>query len=166
MLRTPRIALSHRALALAGMALALAAFSAGAQVPQDASRGSLLIDQRSAEFAQQLRQSLQTHEIERATGGDPTVRREMEMQHLDQRHRQDNLHSRQLQEYEASGSRAAQSDGVAGPAPLPPGMTGFARERAEQELRHDYELNELERSVKAKPKEEAPHWGPTLTDPR
>jgi len=166
MLRTRHAALLRRAVALAAACLALAALRAGAQVPQDASRGSLIIDQRSEEFGQRLRQSLQAHEIERASGGDPAVRREMEMQHLQQRHRQDNLHSRQLQEYEASGSRAAQSGGVAGPAPLPPGIAGFARERAQQQLRHDYELNELERSTKAKPKEDVPHWGPTLTDPR
>ncbi len=166
MTTTRRIDLLRSTPVLAGACLALAAAAAAAQVPQDASRGSLLIDQHSAEFARQLRQSLQAHEIERATGGDPTVRREMEMQHLDQRHRQDNLHGRQLQEYEASGSRAAQSGGVAGPAPLPPGITGFASERSAQAMRHEYELNELERSVKAKPNQEAPHWGPTLTDPR
>jgi hypothetical protein len=146
--------------------VALLALPAGAQVSPDASRGSLLIDQRSAEFSQQLRQSQQAHEIERASGGDPAVRRALEMQHLQQRHRQDNLHSRQLQEYEAAGSRAAQPGGVAGAAPLPPDITRFQRERAEQQFRHDYELHELERSTKAKPKEEVPHWGPTLTDPR
>jgi len=170
MLRTGRLPLPRRALALAGailaLGVALAAPPAGAQVPQDASRGGLLIDQRSAEFAQQLRQSQQAHEIERASGGNPAVRREMEMLHLQQRHRQENLHSRQLQEYEAAGGRAAQSDGVAGPAPLPSDIARFQRERAAQALRHGYELDELERSTKARPKEEVPRWGPTLTDPR
>jgi len=170
MLQTRRSALPCRALALAGaffaLGLALAAYPAAAQTPADAARGSLLLDQRSEEFALRLRQSQQAHELERATRGDPNVRREMEMLHLQQRHRQDSLHGRQLQEYDASGSRAAQSEGLAGPAPLPPDIARFQRERAAQALRQDYELLELERSTKAKPNEDAPHWGPTLTEPR
>lgn len=150
--------------ALAVACLAGAAVPAAAQVAPDAARGSLLIDQRTEEFALRLRQSQQAHEIERASRGDPTVRREMEMQHLQQRHRQDDLHSRQRRDYEAAGSRRAPSH--AGPEPLPPGIAGYARERTEQQLRHDYELGELERSVKAKPPEEVPRWGPTLTEPK
>jgi len=151
--------------AIAGACLALAALSAVAQAPSDPGRGSLILDQRNDEFGLQLRQWQQQHEIERATGGDPTVRREMETLHLQQRQRQDALHSRQLLDYDASAIRRAPSSGVGGPQPMPSDRTRFARERAEQEFHQDYELDELERSIKAKPKEEIPHWGPTLTDP-
>ncbi len=156
--------LARRALTLAGAWVALAALSAGAQVP-DPARGSLILDQRSAEFGLQLRQWQQQHEIERASGGSPSVRREMQMQHLQQRQQQDALHSRQLQELDASASRNAVTRGASGPEPPSPNITRFPRERAEQALHDDYELNELARTTKAKPKEEVPRWGPTLTEP-
>ncbi|MCG6876237.1 MAG: hypothetical protein LJE97_14215 [Betaproteobacteria bacterium] len=151
--------------AIAGACLAFAALAAVAQTPPDPARGSLILDQRNDEFGLQLRQWQQQHEIERATGGDPTVRREMETLHLQQRQRQDALHSRQLLDYDASAIRRAPSSGVGGPQPMPYDRTRFARERAEQALHQDYELDELERSTEAKPAEEVPHWGPTLTDP-
>jgi len=170
MRRPDRPRLARRALARAAvraaLVLALGAPPAAGQIAPDAQRGSLLIDQRTEEFALRLRQSQQAHEIERASGGDPAVRREMELLHLQQRQRQADLHRRQLQDYEASGSRRALTDGGAGPEPLPPGITGYARERVEQRLQHDHELRELERSVKPKPPEGAVHYGPTLTEPR
>jgi len=154
-----------RSLALAGACLAFVAMSANGQAPSDSARGSLILDQRNEEFGLQLRQWQQQHEIDRATGGDPTVRREMETLHLQQRQRQDELHSRQLQQFDASQGLAGPSRGVAGPLPLPADTTRYRRERAEQEIRQEYELNELERSTQAKPKEDVPHWGPTLTEP-
>jgi len=153
------------ALTVTGTCLPLAVPAVNAQVPPDATRGSLILDQRNEEFGLQLRQWQQQHEIGRATGGDPTVRREMETLHLQQRQRQDALHSRQLQQFDASQSLGAPSRGVGGSLPLPADTTRYRRERAEQELRQDYELNELERSTQAKPREDVPHWGPTLTEP-
>lgn len=157
--------LVYCAFMLAGACFALAASSVVAQAPPDTARGSLILDQRNDEFTLQLRQWQQQHEIERATRGDPTVRREMETLHLQQRQRQDTLHSRQLQEFDASRSVREPSSGVGGPGPMPADITRHPRERADQRLRQDYELNELERNTKAKPKDEVPHRGPTLTGP-
>lgn len=154
--------------ALAGICLALVALSTGAQTVTDTARGSLILDQRNDAFTLQLRQWQQEHAINRATGGDPAVQREMQTQHLQQRQRQDDLHSRQLLEFDTSAARAAPSSGVGGPQPMPPNPTQFKREREEQALHQEYELDELERTTKAgaKSKEEVPHWGPTLTAPR
>jgi hypothetical protein len=146
--------------------LAFVAVSASAQVPSDTARGSLILDQRNEEFGLQLRQWQQQHEIERVTGGDPTVGREMQTLHLQQRQRQDELHSRQLLDYDTAATRATPLSGVGGPQPMPSDVTRFERERAEQAFRQEYELNEFDRTVKARPKEEVPHWGPTLTEPR
>lgn len=157
--------LFRRTLAVIGGFVALAAVSADAQGPSDTARGSVLLDQRNAEFGLQLRQWQQMHEIDRASGGDPTVRREMQMQHLQQHQRQDALHSRQLQEFDSAVSRTTITSGAGEPEAIPPGITRFPRERAEQALHQDYELDELARRVKATPKEEVPRWGPTLTEP-
>jgi hypothetical protein len=140
---------------------------ASAQTPAATGRGSLILDQRNDEFTLQLRQWQQEHEMNRATGGDPAAQREMQRQHLQQRQRQDELHSRQLIDLDASAARAAPSSGVGGPQPMAADPLQFQRERAEQALRQDYELNELERSIKvnAKPKQDVVHWGPTLTEP-
>jgi len=154
-----------RVLAPVGAFLMLVAASATAQAPAETARGSLILDQRNDEFTLQLRQWQQEHEVNRATGGDPTVQREMQMQHLQQRQRQDDLHSRQLQQFDASQGLRGPSTGIGGPQPMPADITRFQRQRAQQGLRQDYELDELERSAKAKPKEDVPHWGPTLTDP-
>jgi hypothetical protein len=154
--------------ALAGVCLALVASSTVAQTVPDTARGSLILDQRNDAFTLQLRQWQQEHAIDRATGGDPTAQREMQMQHLQQRQRQDDLQSRQLLEFDTSTARAAPSSGVGGPQPMAPNLTQFKNERDEQALRQDYELGELERATEAsaKSKEDVPHWGPTLTDPR
>jgi hypothetical protein len=133
---------------------------------QDAARGSLQLDQRNEEWGLQLRQWQQTNELNRASGGDPNVRREMETLHLQQRQRQDALHSRQLQEYDASSTSRAQTQEIGGPPPLPSDIPRFRREDAEQTLRQDYEREELDRRARAQPKEEVPHWGPTLDEPR
>jgi hypothetical protein len=147
------------------LAAACVTLAAGAQGGQDTARGSLILDQRNAEFGLQLRQWQQQHEIERASGGNPIARREMQLQHLQQRQRQDSLHSRQVQEFDSAASRGALTSGAGGPEPLQPGITRFPRERAEQARHDDYELDELERRVKAKPKDDVPSWGPTLTAP-
>jgi hypothetical protein len=161
-------AAARRAFALLSACLALVALPAIAQSPPATARGSLILDQNNDAFTLQLRQWQQEHAINRATGSDPTVQREMQMQHLQQRQRQDELHGRQLQDFDASAARATPSSGVGGPQPMPPSTSQYERERAEQALRQDYELNELERSAKdaARSKEEVPHWGPTLTAPR
>jgi hypothetical protein len=153
---------------LGGICLTLVAVSTGAQTLPDTARGSLILDQRNDAFTLQLRQWQQEHAISRATGSDPAAQREMQMQHLQQRQRQDDLQSRQLLEFDTSAARAAPSSGVAGPQSMPPNLTQFKNERDEQALRQDYELDELERTTKAsaKSKEEVPHWGPTLTEPR
>jgi len=153
-------------MAIVGACVALVALSAWAQVPTDAARGSLILDQRNDEFGLQLRQWQQMHEINRATGGDPTVQREMQTLHLQQRQRQDDLHSRQLLDYDTSAARQAPSSASGSPQSMPADLQQFARERAEQAFRQDYELDEQAREVKAKPKEAVPHWGPTLTEPR
>ena len=146
--------------------MALSAPSVWAQAPTDAARGSLILDQRNDEFGLQLRQWQQMHEINRATGGDPTVQREMQTLHLQQRQRQDDLHSRQLLDYDTSAVRQAPSSGSGGPRSTPADLQEFSRERAEQAFRQQYGLDEQAREVKAKPKEDVPHWGPTLTEPR
>jgi len=156
-------ALIRSVVVVAGACAALAAPCVGAQVPTDAARGSLVLDQRNDEFGLQLRQWQQMHEIDRASGGDPVVRREMQTLHLQQRQRQDDLHSRQLLDYDTSVARQAPSSGAGGPQPVPGDLQRFARERAEQSLRQEYELDEQALEVKAKPKEGVPHWGPTLT---
>ncbi|MGB8433038.1 MAG: hypothetical protein WCE38_02080 [Burkholderiales bacterium] len=134
----------------------------------DTARGSLILDQRNDAFTLQLRQWQQEHAINRATGGDPTAQREMQMQHLQQRQRQDDLHNRQLLDFDTWAVRAAPSGGVGGPQPMAPDLTQLKNERDEQALQQDYELGELERTTKAsaKSKEDVPHWGPTLTEPR
>jgi hypothetical protein len=154
--------------ALLSACLALVAVPASSQTPPASARGSLILDQGNDAFTLQLRQWQQEHAITRATGGDPTVQREMQLQHLQQRQRQDDLQSRQLLEFDTSAARAAPSSGVGGPQPMPPSISEYERERAAQALRQDYELNELERSTKAaaRSKEEVPHWGPTLTEPQ
>ena len=153
---------------LCGACLTLLAVSTGAQTVPDTARGSLILDQRNDAFTLQLRQWQQEHAINRATGGDPAAQREMQLQHLQQRQRQDDLHSRQLLDFDTAATRAAPSSGVGGPQPMSPNLTQFKQERDEQALRQDYELGELERTTKARArsKEEVPHWGPTLTDPR
>jgi hypothetical protein len=153
--------------ALSGACIMFAAASVGAQTPAQTGRGSLILDQHNDEFTLQLRQWQQEHEVNRATGGDLTIQREMQTQHLEQRQQQDDLHSRQLIDLDASAARAAPSGGAGGPQPMPSNLSQFQRERAEQALRQDYELNELERSIKvdAKPEKDVPHWGPTLTPP-
>ena len=150
---------------LAGACAALAASWALAQVPTDAARGSLILDQRNEAFGLQLRQWQQMHAIDRATGGDPTVRREMQTLHLQQRQRQDDLHGRQLLDYDTSAARRGPAVG-AGPQPMSADRQRFARERDEQALWQQYELDEQARELEAKPAEEVPHWGPTLTEPR
>jgi hypothetical protein len=156
-----------RVLAWIGASLVLVATSASAQAPAAAGRGSLMLDQRNDEFTLQLRQWQQEHEVNRATGGDLNAQREMQMQHLQQRQRQDDLHRRQLSDLDTAAARAAPSSGGGGPQPMPSELSRFQRERAEQALRQQYELNELEHSIKvnAKPEEDVPHWGPTLTEP-
>jgi hypothetical protein len=153
--------------ALFGASLLFGTVSAGAQTPAETGRGSLILDQRNDEFTLRLRQWQQEHEVNRATGGDLTIQREMQTQHLEQRQRQDDLHSRQLIDLDASAARAAPSSGAGGPQPTSADFLRFQRERAEQALRQEYELNELERSIKvdAKQEKDVPHWGPTLTDP-
>jgi len=153
-------------MAIVGACVVLVALSARAQVPTDAARGSLILDQRNDEFGLQLRQWQQMHEINRATGGDPTVQREMQTLHLQQRQRQDDLHSRQLLDYDTSAARQAPSSASGSPQSMPADLQQFSRERAEQTFRQEYELDEQAREVKAKPKEAVPHWGPTLTEPR
>jgi len=155
-------------IALLSACLALTAVPGRAQSPPTSARGSLILDQNNDAFTLQLRQWQQEHAINRATGSDPTVQREIQMQHLQQRQRQDELHSRQLQDFDASAARAAPSDSVGGPQPMAPNLPQFKKERDEQALRQDYELDELERTTKAsaRSKEEVPHWGPTLTEPQ
>ena len=167
-LAKPTKTVLRRAFAVVGACLMLAAASADAQTPSEAQRGSLILDQHNDEFTLQLRQWQQEHEVNRATGGDLSVQREMQMQHLQQRQRQDELHSRQLLDFDAAAARAAPTSGVGGPQPMQPDQTQFKRERAEQALHQDYELNELERSIKVneKPEKDVPHWGPTLTAPQ
>jgi hypothetical protein len=157
----------RRAVMVFGACVLLAAVSAVAQTSAQTARGSLILDQHNDEFTLQLRQWQQEHEVNRATGGDPTVQREMQTQHLQQRQQQDDLHSRQLLDFDTAATRAAPSSGDGGPQPMPADLSRFERERAEQALRQDYELNELERSIKvnAKPEKDVPHWGPTLTAP-
>ena len=126
------------------------------------------LDQGNDAFTLQLRQWQQEHAINRATGADPTAQREMQMQHLQQRQRQDDLHTRQLLDFDASAARAAPSSGVGGPPPMPANLTQFKQERDAQALQQDYALDELERTteIRARSKEDVPHWGPTLTEPR
>lgn len=150
----------------AGAWLACVALTAGAQIAPDATRGSLQLDQRNEQWGLQLRQWQQMNEINRASGGDPAVRREMEALHLQQRQRQDALQSRQLQEYDASSRRRAQTEGIGGPTPLPPDVPRFRSEQSEQTLRQDYEREALDRRVRAQPKEAPPPRGPTLDAPR
>lgn len=154
--------------ALASICLALVAVSASAQALPDTARGSLILDQGNDAFTLQLRQWQQEHAINRATGADPTAQREMQMQHLQQRQRQDDLHTRQLLDFDASAARAAPSSGVGGPPPMPANLTQFKQERDAQALQQDYALDELERTteIRARSKEDVPHWGPTLTEPR
>lgn len=151
---------------VAGAFLACLALAASAQIAPDATRGSLELDQRNEQWGLQLRQWQQMNELNRASGGDPAVRREMESLHLQQRQRQDALQSRQRQEYDASSSRRAQTQGIGGPTPLPADVARFRREQGEQTLRQDYEREELDRRVRAQPKEAAPPRGPTLDEPR
>jgi hypothetical protein len=153
---------------LVGICLTLVAASTGAQTVPDTARGSLILDQNNDAFTLQLRQWQQEHAINRATGSDPTVQREIQRQHLQQRQRQDDLHSRQLLDFDSSATRTAPLSGVGGPQPMAPNLTQFKQERDEQALHQDYELDELERSAKAaaRSKEEVPHWGPTLTAPQ
>jgi hypothetical protein len=171
MIDTVRASRAHavlrRASGFAGACVLLVAFSAGAQTPAQTGHGSLILDQRNDEFTLQLRQWQQEHEMNRATGGDLNVQREMQLQHLQQRQQQDDLHSRQLSDLDASAARAVASGNVSGSQQVPSDLPRFQRERAEQALRQDYELNELERSIQvnAKPAKDAPHWGPTLTAP-
>ena len=156
--------LVRRAGALATACLACLAVPAGAQIAPDATRGSLQLDQRNEQWGLQLRQWQQMNELNRASGGDPNVRREMETLHLQQRQRQDALQTRQLQEYDSSSARRAQTQGIGGPAPLPADVPRFGREQAEQTLRQDSEREELDRRVRAQPRAEPPPRGPTLDE--
>ena len=124
-------------------------------------QGSQVLDQRSADFALQLRQSQQAVEMQRLNPGDLPARTEMEALHLQQRQRFDDLQGRQR----------LQTQLRAQPPATPPAGTAdllYQRQRGAIEERgatdqFDRELDAQTRSAERRKAEaERPRLGPTL----
>lgn len=148
--------------ALGGLLGAACAASAPAQVAtQPGVQGSQLLDQRSADFALQLRQSQQAVELQRLLPGDERARTEMEALHRDQRRALDNLQGRQRLELEL---RAQQP-----PSPATAGADlQYQRERSRAEAQaeaHRFERDldaQARAAARQQAEQERPRLGPTL----
>ncbi len=149
------------ALLLCACAL-LAPARGGAQlVTSPGIQGSQALDQRSADFALQLRQSQQAVELQRFAPGDVRSRTEMEALHLQQRQRLDDIQSRQRLETQLRAQQPANpSAGSAGV------LYQRERGRIDERLATDQFDRQLDAQVQAaerrKAEADAPRLGPTL----
>lgn len=146
---------------LCACAIALPAGVAAQLVTNPGIQGSQVLDQRSADFALQLRQSQQAVELQRLAPGDVRSRTEMEALHLQQRQRLDDMQSRQRLETQLRAQQPAiPSQGNADAL--------YQRERGRIDERlttgeFDRQLDEQVRSAERRKAEaERPQLGPTL----
>jgi hypothetical protein len=121
-------------------------------------QGSQVLDQRSADFALQLRQSQQAVELQRLAPGDVRSRTEMEALHLQQRQRLDDVQSHQRLETQLRAQQPAN-----GTARV---LNQRERGRIEERLVTDQFNRQLDEQVRAaerrKVESERPRLGPTL----
>jgi len=120
-------------------------------------QGSQVLDQRSADFALQLRQSQQAVEMQRLNPGDLPARTEMEALHLQQRQRFDDLQSRQRLQTQLRAQPPAGTADL-----LYQRQRGAIEERGATD-QFDRELDAQTRSAERRKAEaERPRLGPTL----
>jgi len=124
-------------------------------------QGSQVLDQRSADFALQLRQSQQAVEMQRLNPGDLPARTEMEALHLQQRQRLDDVQSRQRLEAQLRALQPANP--AAGSAEA---LYQRERGRIEERLLTDQFGRQRDEQVRAAERQQAenerPRLGPTL----
>jgi hypothetical protein len=124
-------------------------------------QGSQALDQRSADFALQLRQSQQAVELQRLAPGDVRSRTEMEALHLQQRQRLDDVQSRQRLETQLRAQQPANP--AAGTAEV---LNQRERGRIDERLLTDQFDRQRDEQVRAaerrKAESEQPRLGPTL----
>ncbi|MBS1215754.1 MAG: hypothetical protein H6R20_728 [Proteobacteria bacterium] len=120
-------------------------------------QGSQVLDQRSADFALQLRQSQQAVEMQRLNPGDLPARTEMEALHLQQRQRFEDLQSRQRLQTQLRAQPPAGTADL-----LYQRQRGAIEERGATD-QFDRELDAQTRSAERRKAEaERPRLGPTL----
>ena len=124
-------------------------------------QGSQVLDQRSADFALQLRQSQQAVELQRIAPGDVRSRAEMEALHLQQRQRLDDVQSRQRLEAQLRALQPANP--AAGSAEA---LYQRERGRIEERLLTDQFGRQRDEQVRAAERQQAenerPRLGPTI----
>ena len=120
-------------------------------------QGSQVLDQRSSDFALQLRQSQQAVELLRLNPGDLRSRTEMESLHLQQRQRLDDLQAKQRLNTQLRAQDPAGAPGL---------LYQRERGRIDERLTTDQFDRELGAQVREaeqkKTEEERPPLGPTL----
>jgi len=120
-------------------------------------QGSQVLDQRSADFALQLRQSQQAVEMQRLNPGDLPARTEMDALHLQQRQRFEDLQSRQRLQTQLRAQPPAGTADL-----LYQRQRGAIEERGATD-QFDRELDAQTRSAERRKAEaERPRLGPTL----